>query len=314
MPKTKQYCPICGKDQIGQDQQRCPQCDADLTCFWVLDALPEQGEVVASPVGIRKMKIWGLIGGGGILLLVVSLGWMLYQNHKVARTLADNQNRLEQVNRTMLALVEKIEAEKEVIKKEAFLQKINSQQMASESKDLEPRAPDAKPEPSQAKSSPSQVNPEPRQPKPEPSQVVRQPPLSRQTRIVRPTQEQRPFFWYETTDKDTLWSIADRFYHNGRYYPVLLIMNPQVSLYEIKAGQRLKILKNPKDAVYVFNRSIVRQGSVVFFWYQIQPGDRPQTLSRKFYRAEDQYSIIEKLNPNLRFEPGQRIKIWLPDL
>ncbi len=35
-------CPVCGLEHIAAERDRCPQCDADLTCFKVLSSLPDE--------------------------------------------------------------------------------------------------------------------------------------------------------------------------------------------------------------------------------------------------------------------------------
>lgn len=35
-------CPICGLEHILSDMEKCPQCDSDMTCFNVLDSLPDE--------------------------------------------------------------------------------------------------------------------------------------------------------------------------------------------------------------------------------------------------------------------------------
>jgi len=47
-------CPICGFERILTDQENCPQCDADLTCFKVLDSIPEES---ANPVSEQQSSI-----------------------------------------------------------------------------------------------------------------------------------------------------------------------------------------------------------------------------------------------------------------
>ncbi|MCP4350593.1 MAG: LysM peptidoglycan-binding domain-containing protein [Desulfobacterales bacterium] len=39
---AEQACPICGLERIPSDNNQCPQCDADLTCFKVLATLPDE--------------------------------------------------------------------------------------------------------------------------------------------------------------------------------------------------------------------------------------------------------------------------------
>ena len=35
-------CPVCRLEHISAEKNKCPQCDADLTCFKVLSSLPEE--------------------------------------------------------------------------------------------------------------------------------------------------------------------------------------------------------------------------------------------------------------------------------
>jgi len=55
-------CPICGLSPMPSGKTQCPQCDADLTCFKVLDSLPD--ELVRKNTGSRQQVI---------LLVAVSL-------------------------------------------------------------------------------------------------------------------------------------------------------------------------------------------------------------------------------------------------
>ncbi|MEW5801346.1 MAG: LysM peptidoglycan-binding domain-containing protein [bacterium] len=278
MHKT-QHCPVCGKEQIPQDRQKCPQCNADLTCFQVLDALSEHE---AGKPAQKRMPMWlkALLA----LFILTGMGWMLHQNVMITQTLRSNQEYLKIVDRSVQTLMRKVEQGEE----------------------------------GPAQSRPDQSGPT-QSSRPAQSRADTQPdedrerlPAEEKEQTVTPLAAQ--FFWYETTDTDTLWGISERFYQSGRYYPVLLVMNPQIDIYKIKAGQRLKILENPKDAVSAFNRSVERQGQYVYLWYQVQAGDTPVTLSSKFYKSGDQFSTIQRMNPDLHLEPGQRIKVLLPDL
>ncbi len=310
------------------DRQECPQCNADLTCFQVLDALQEQEAV--RPVQGRR--VWLPVAMVTVFLIIsVGLGWIFYQNFLIMQSLKDNRSSLEYVDRSVQGLIGKVENEKQrngsEKQKEREMSAVNSDKEAPP-QGLERMSNDAK-IPKDAGSDRAAVNPPAEDKKAKLSteggvavktstegSAVKPKALKKLAKVkghaVKP--ETAPFFWYETTDKDTVWGISERFYQSGRYYPVLLTMNPQISIYEIKAGQRLKILKNQKDAITAFNRSVTRKGFCVYLWYQVQGGDTPKTLSMKFYKTADQYSIINQINPNLHLEPGQRISVLLPDL
>jgi len=329
-----QTCPVCGKTQIPMDRQQCPQCNSDLTCFQVLDALirePVEQELVnREPVNRQPVKPrWSRSVWLPVAILVVFLGmglaWMFYQNFLIIQTVKDNRNSLEYVDRSVQTLMRKVESERE--RAESGKEKAKSRkekagsgkEKAGSGKERNVPAEDKTARfPTEGKrivKPPTQgsviVRP-PAEGKAVKPSVAVTPPVKMKSQAAK--SKEAKFFWYKTTDKDTLWEISERFYHSGRYYPVLLIMNPQVSLYEIKAGQQLKILQNQKDVITTFNRSVTKEGLCVYLWYQVRQDDTLKTLSRKFYKTDDRYSIINRVNPHLHLEPGQRIRVLLPDL
>ncbi len=119
------------------------------------------------------------------------------------------------------------------------------------------------------------------------------------------------FFWYTTSDNDTLWDISKRFYGDGRNYPVLMAMNPNRDIFEIEAGQRLKILKDQKEVSNIYHQFVEKKDQALYFWYQVREGDTPESLSKKFYKTKDQYHLIQRVNPQFPPQPGQRIRILL---
>src|SRR2546426_6684516 len=64
---TKVDCPVCGKTALADHLAQCPQCNADLECFRLLEALYEEqstpgveAEVVRS-LSRRVEDIWLLL-------------------------------------------------------------------------------------------------------------------------------------------------------------------------------------------------------------------------------------------------------------
>ena len=62
-------CPVCNLEHILPEKTSCPQCDADLTCFQVLDSLPD--EAVFKRTGSRIQVI--LIATAGLFLCLSGL-------------------------------------------------------------------------------------------------------------------------------------------------------------------------------------------------------------------------------------------------
>ncbi|MCP4689411.1 MAG: LysM peptidoglycan-binding domain-containing protein [Desulfobacterales bacterium] len=96
--KPETTCPVCKLDPLPGDPDTCPQCDADLTCFKVLDALPEPGTAPSAPPsapreieprlpGVRGHRPWllaALLGGVAVILL----GMLFYRVVSLERRLA----------------------------------------------------------------------------------------------------------------------------------------------------------------------------------------------------------------------------------
>lgn len=132
-----------------------------------------------------------------------------------------------------------------------------------------------------------------------------------QAQKIEQTSPWPEFFWYSSTDKDTLWNISARFYGHGRNYPVLLAMNPELDIYEIKAGRKMKILKVQKEAIKIYHDYVQGIEPAKYFWYQVKNGDTLEALSKKFYKSNEHTLIIQQLNPRTQLKPGQRLRILL---
>ena len=65
-------CPICGFQGITADKAKCPQCDADISCFRVLDSLPD-----TMTTGKAVSRYGSLVSAAITLLLCVILGGFL---------------------------------------------------------------------------------------------------------------------------------------------------------------------------------------------------------------------------------------------
>ena len=121
------------------------------------------------------------------------------------------------------------------------------------------------------------------------------------------------FFLYPCRNIDTLWDIAKQFYGKGKYYPIILEHNPNLSIYDLGTGVSLRISLNllrNRDQVDNFYKQITEtiEGQV-YWYYTISPGDTLSSITRKFYAAGSSISIISDLNLNVAIKPGNKLKI-----
>lgn len=269
-------CPICHFEHISPDRGRCPQCDSDLRCFQVLDSLPDEAVVVKT--GSWKQGKGLPMMAMGLLLCLTGL-MLLFQISRIK----DLETRLSDLRTYPVGI--KIIREFEP----------------------EPRT--------QTETIPQESGPGTSEPADGMSIQRQSPPVSKKRREgqpleARPTEEME-FLIYEANEKDSLWGIAEEYYGNGRYYPVLLEHNPHLEIYKIGRGVEVRLLQNVKTARKIYKGIIKREGRRIYWAYKVAQGDTLESIAKKYYRTEDGVKRILDLNPNIAFKPGERIKIEL---
>lgn len=298
-------CPVCGFDHIQQDKKQCPQCDADLTCFKVLDSLPDSypaaSRKIQEPRKILFFITWILVGLVGVFSVLHLFGlrhvvsgikqvetWFEKQeNHapdsaiKLHEHLVDLHKRLlDQLptRQNEVAVVSDHAETAAASKPDIHLLKIPAEHHASvEIKDIEPI---------------------------EPAESEENPHNEKGDDIAE-------FFIYHANAKDTLWTIAEKQYGSGEYYPVLLEHNPHISIYGVGDGVRIKVLRDAKIAGKTFTSIIQKKGNKIYWDYMVRDGDTLKSVAGKFSRSKSFTNQIIDLNPDIKLQPGNKITIVL---
>ncbi len=121
------------------------------------------------------------------------------------------------------------------------------------------------------------------------------------------------FFLYPCRDIDTLWDLAKQFYGKGKYYPIILEHNPNISIYDLKTGVSLRISLNllrNRDQVDNFYEQITKTiEGLVYWYYTISPGDTLSSITLKFYAPGSSTATISDLNLDVAIKPGNKLKI-----
>ncbi len=295
-------CPVCGFDHIQRDKKQCPQCDADLTCFKVLDSLPDSypaaSHNIPEPRKILFFITWILVGLVGVFSVLHLFGlqhvvsgirqvetWFEKQeNHALDPTIKLHE-RLVDLHKRLLDQLPTRQNEVAVVsdhdetatapKPPNPISKIPDDLHASgEIKEIEPAGPEENPRNEKG-------------------------------------DDIAEFFIYHAQAKDTLWTIAEKQYGSGEYYPVLLEHNPHISIYGVGDGVRIKMLKDAKIAGKTFARIIQKKGNKIYWDYMVRDGDTLKSVAGKFSRSESFANRIIDLNPDIKLQPGNKITIGL---
>ncbi len=264
-------CPICGLESITHDKIQCPQCDADLTCFKVLASLPDESVREKTGSGI-KIILFVAIG----LFLCLAGVLSVFQFKRLETRLQEQQTYFTNAISNMEAKL------------------VHLAQYQSSSPDVGSARTEAK-------------------------HITREdiegsfvPENSLEKSHLQDSLPEKINFWiYEANEKDTLWGISKRYYGSGYYYAVLLEHNSHLGIYSIGDGVRLRILKNAGLAKDIYKKITEKEGNRIYWEYTIAEGDTLQSVAMKFYKSKDMVKRITNLNPDLEFQPGEKIKILL---
>lgn len=284
-------CPICGFQGVAADNEKCPQCDADLSCFRVLDSLPD---TLPRQRTAPRGGFWVM---GGTLLLLSALfgvlfGWV-FRSEKIGTEGLQGQIYPVRIRIDMEKELERRASKRPpefepgvVLSLETI---VDGLEMAEGFRGAE-KGPDL---PAEEEKKQDRVG-------------------SREGQDQERENEQGDRFWiYRTAGDDTLWKIAQKCYGSGWYYPVLLKHNRATGVYDLREDLRIRILKDVFQAGQLYKRIIVKEGHRVCYLHVVEAGDTLQSLARKFYGTEDGVDRILARNPDLTMAPGEEIKIEL---
>jgi len=286
-------CPVCHFTNIPEDSDTCPQCDADLVCFRLLDALseiPAEAAVVLPEAseqnttqnpGGKKYRIPGIMWPAALLLVLLVLGFgyaisrlgmmagrvkqMQSSITKMAAMAADDRAVIRETGQYVRELRQRSAGALETIKKMQQTLSTGKAQTA-DCPETGPVAPEVSPPPS--------------------------PPVC--------------FRQYQAKDSDTLWGISRALYGSGRFYPVLMEHNPDLAIYDISSRDRLRYLCDKKAVLQVYGEITGTVHGKRYWKYKIRPGDTRGSVIRQYCSHGTDCLVKE-----IPFKPGMTIGIYL---
>ncbi len=301
---SEMICPVCHFGHIPRDKDTCPQCDSDLICFKLLDALPDLPtdstksvpsdkalnqtvgqEGSGSDVGrTTKSKIpWGGVLLGGILLILVCLvGYTGHrflamesmvekiESHKVQMTATFNENRNRRVETLEASTSQMNHLEKQVEK------------LVGMAKENELRlTPILMKKENMSKISENQDK-----------------------------QKSACFKTYRAKEEDTLWTIARDLYGSGIFYPVLMENNPELSVYSIGSKDSIRYMCDKTRVAGVYKTIIGYKQNRPFWKYRVRAGDTRKGIIKR-YCLNPKNCLVEDSSLEPVLEPGMTIGVFL---
>ncbi|EFK10294.1 LysM domain protein [delta proteobacterium NaphS2] len=283
-------CPICGFQLISTDAANCPQCDADLTCFTVLDSIPDEMPVapdvgewksenggpktedrplsssLENPVSEKHfLGIWIFPGAVFLVLAGLMSGLLIAQS-----------NQSEQ-------------SSPEVFKRFPMGIKIPVKTPSS----YAPFDPSAFDGPGFFLKDAEEKQ-------------VESADFKKTSNTIR---KGEIYTDYEVGENETLWRIAKKCYGNGFYFPVLMELNSGLGVYNLEKGARLKVLKDSGRAEHLYHQIVRVAGKRIWYGYRVINGDNFEGIAVKLYGSEGTVQRIMNDNPQASLQPGERIQV-----
>ncbi len=265
-------CPVCGLSSIPSNRAQCPQCDADLICFRVLDSFPD--EPVRKNTGSSKQVILLVAASLVLGLICVLSAYQIYLLKQLENRLLDRK--ISFIEAGQDAGLKRFAIDQPGLRSNGVA---GSKAIIKTKEDVERQSVPVKP--------------------------------SEKADIKTDLAEDKNFWTYWATEKDTLWDISKRHYGLGDYYPVLLEHNCHLGIYDIGDGIQIKILKDTAMARNIYKKITGKKGNSRYWYYTVAEGDTLRSVAGKFYKTKNMIKLITDLNQELDLSPGQRIRILL---
>lgn len=299
---TKVECPVCGKTNLAEDLAQCPQCNADLECFRLLESLYEQpapgaeaqesGNLSRSLDGIdaslhslqdglqRVQRAANRRAAGLILVVVIAIGAVSLYQHRVMQQWRQDHLPSPALQAELARGRTQEKASREAIAEAGAVMAQVSQQLAA----LEQRV----------------------------AAMAARQPAANASPVTEPDQDPG-MVYHELQKNETLWGIARTYYRQGWLYPALLETNPGLGIYfELDYG-KIRIPKDRQAAEDILARVVFTKGARRFFRYQVQAGDTWEKISERFYGRVGDKASLQALNADAQLRPGTRVTVPLPE-
>ena len=304
---SEMICPVCHFGHIPRDNDTCPQCDSDLICFKLLDALADlptdskpdvcdtafnqtvdqEGSWSDAGRTTKSKTPWvAFLLGGFLLILVCFVGYAgqrflamesmveKIESHMSQMTTAFNKNPNRMIKTLEAGTRQMNHLEKRVGK------------LVGMAKENELRL--------------TRI-------------LIKKENMSK----ISENQDKREsacFKTYRAKEEDTLWTIARDLYGSGIFYPVLMENNPRLSVYSIGSKDSIRYMCDKTRVAGVYKTIIGYKQNRPFWKYRVRPGDTRKGIIKRYCLNQKNCLVEDKLlEPVLEpvLEPGMTIGIFL---
>lgn len=303
-------CPVCRREHIPDDRERCPQCDSDLTCFRVLKTLLEPEAQTAEPAlpetnpqmtktANKRTSLFFAVSGLLLGALTIMLGLQVYWITDLQSGVLEQQSVFSDAFSRMEFRLDRISEHQEKV----FMQAAAQIENLRDKLDREQKSPAVLTAGLTDDSDTVRISVDTPEKASHKDGRKQNPPAKATAGST--------FKFYQAAQTDTLWGIAKRFYGSGFYYPVLLEHNPDLAIYTIGQKDRIAVLKDSGMAKRIFNEITVKQDGILYWYYTVRPEDTPASVKHKYCPSRNCFQIMAGVDRDSTLQAGEKIKIQL---
>ena len=116
-------------------------------------------------------------------------------------------------------------------------------------------------------------------------------------------------FLYLVKETDTLWGLAERFYGDGKYYPVIMEQNPGLIISDIQDEESLRLITDRAMLKDMYSRRIEWHDGMMLWKHTVRTGETRQTIKKRFAPPGVADRVLYKKNPFI--QPGAVVRVIL---
>lgn len=116
-------------------------------------------------------------------------------------------------------------------------------------------------------------------------------------------------FLYLAKKTDTLWGLAKHFYGDGKYYPVIMELNPDLAFNHIEDDKSVRFFSDRAVLQDMYNHRIEWRQGMMLWKHKVLAGETQQVIERRFASPRSLGRVLYDKNPLMY--PGALIRIIL---
>jgi len=115
-------------------------------------------------------------------------------------------------------------------------------------------------------------------------------------------------FSYAVKERESVWDIAERFYGDRKYYPVVMELNPHIFLGFTRKNSEVWLYADRREAASLYQRRIEQKEGLLLWNYEVRPGETWRSIYARFFLSRQSGTVFYG---DQEVAPGRTVKIIL---